>query len=397
MLARSARAQVKMATRLYPVRIHLYHKLPTPYNDMLFRALDADCRADLNVYHLWRRRDNRPWTVELATGYQNHYLETRVLGVDFSLLKIAISERNSFFLVGDWAHVSSIVILVSRILLGAPVSLWTDTPQQNLWRAWPKKLLRQFFLNWLLPRVDVIFGTGEPALSVLQDMGVATEKLVNLPCFVDLDLPERAQSNVLVTEKSQGYRNRVGCSSSGIIFMIAGTCVHYKGQDVALKAFAQMMKKCDLEAGLLIVGDGPTRGELEELADGLGISDRVAFLGWLDPEDMDAAYAACDVVVNSSRRDAFPLVILEGMNWGKVVIGSDICGSVQDRIVNGKNGFAFQSENIAALSDVMTMVAADPQLRQKVGQEARVTAELWPVQIGVEKIIETAQQVLKTE
>jgi hypothetical protein len=107
----------------------------------------------------------------LATGYPNHYLKTR-LGVDWSLLRRAFVERQSFFLVGDWGHVASVAVLLARILRRAPVSIWVDTPQEQLPRPWLKKVLRHAFLSWLLPRTDDVFGMGQPAMDVLVGMGV---------------------------------------------------------------------------------------------------------------------------------------------------------------------------------------------------------------------------------
>lgn len=380
------------------LHIHLYHKLPTPYNDMLFRALDADSRVELDVYHLWKSRGNRPWTVKLATGYRNHYLDTKILGIDFTLLKKAITEHDSFFLIGDWAHVSSIVVLIARILTKSPVAIWADTPQEHLPRPWYKKAPRKLFLSWLLPRMNIVFGTGNPGTRTLKEMGVPETKVADLPCFVDLDLPAICKRNQEMIEKSQKLRDLVGCSDDGVIFLMSGMCTYKKGHDIGIKAFAQLLdQNKDDDIGLLIAGDGAQRQELEVLAKKLGVYENIAFLGWLNPDDMSAAYLASDVVVHPSRWDQFPLVILEGMSWGKVVIGSNACGSVQDRIVSGENGYSFPNEDIQALIEKMAKVVHSAELRQLIGSNARATAELWPVQTGVETIIQTAQQIIESK
>ena len=70
------RTEARAARRLY-----ILHKLPTPYNDDFFRALDADGDIQLQVYHLWEGSDRRPWKSQLATGYPNHFMRPRA-GVD---------------------------------------------------------------------------------------------------------------------------------------------------------------------------------------------------------------------------------------------------------------------------------------------------------------------------
>lgn len=380
------------------VRIYLYHKLPTPYNDLLFRSLHNDERVTLKVYHLWRRRSNRPWTIELATGYSNRYLDAGLFGIDWQFLKLGLRERDSLFLIGDWAWPSSIVVLIARAILNFPVTIWADTPQEHLPRPWYKRIPRRLFLSWLLPKMDVVFGTGRPGTNALQKMGVPEGKIVNLPCFVSLDQPAKCERNHRLLDKSRRFRELAGCSEEGVIFLMSGMCTHKKGQDIGIKAFRQLLDQIEnQDVGLLVAGDGPRKEELEALARHLGVSDKIVFLGWLDPEDMDAAYFACDVVVHPSRWDPFPLVILEGMSWGKVVIGSDVCGSVQDRIASGENGYAFPSEDVTALSNFMVQSATDSRLRHRIGTDARATAERWPVERGVDTIVRMAQRVLRSK
>jgi glycosyltransferase involved in cell wall biosynthesis len=374
------------------IKIHLFHKLPTPYNDMLFRALHLHPEVDLLVHHLWRNRWNRPWTVELATGYPNHYLKTW-LGVDWSLLWKALTERESFFLVGDWAHAASIVILATRILMKAPVSIWADTPQEQLPRPWLKRNLRRAFLDQLLPKMDVVFGTGQPALKALANMGISQNRLVNLPCFVDLQFPNKLFEDNAILEERQDLRQRVGCSEKNILLLMAGTCSYKKGYDIGIRAFANCWHDFK-NIRMIIAGEGPKRQELENLAVSLGVAEQITFLGWLNPHEMNVAYAACDIVLHTARWDPFPLVILEGMSWGKVVIGSDVCGSVQDRIIHGRNGFVFPSEDVEALITLIKDVVSSPEQMHSIGLEARRTAEQWPVERGVETIVQTARKVL---
>lgn len=376
------------------IRIHLLHKLPTPYNDFLFQKLHEHPDVLLQVHHLWRHRSNRPWTVDLATGYPNRYMDTRYLGIDWRLLKLALQEKTGFFIIGDWAHLAAIAILLIRILIRAPVAIWADTPQEHIYRPWYKRIPRRWFLNWLLPRVDIVFGTGKPGVSTLIQMGVPADRAVNLPCYVDLDIPQKTQKSHDFPSNVIDLRRRTGGNEPKVVFLISGTCAFYKGVDIAIKAFSICLRDAKVPVGLMIAGAGPELSNLERLAVTLGIRDRAAFLGWLNPDEMNYAYAACDVLVHPARRDSFPLVVLEAMSWGKVVIGSDVCGSVQDRVVDGVNGFVFPSEDVEFLANIMIQVAEDDALRQRIGLEARRTAEAWPVEKGVETIIQTARTVL---
>jgi glycosyltransferase involved in cell wall biosynthesis len=377
-----------------PMRIHLYHKSPTPYNDLLFTALSADPGVTLQVYHLWRGLSTRPWTVNLASGYPNRYLDTRTMGVDRALLRTAIVDRGSFFLVADWAHPSSVAPLVARVLLHAPVAIWADTPQEHLPRPWYKRLPRRAYLDWLLPRLDVVFATGKPGMAGIEAMGVSPERIVDLPYFVDPQLPVQLARDSAFCAMPEEYRARLGCVSESVVCLLAGQLTYKKGPEIAIQAFAEAQQHTAAPMGLLIAGDGPRRQELETLTTELGVAERTAFLGWLDPTEMQAAHAASDVLLHSARWEPYGLVVLESMSWGKVVIGSDVTGAVQDRVVHGTNGFVFPSEDVPALAELLRQVAGDRALREKIGAAARATAAAWPVSRGVTTIVQTARAVL---
>jgi glycosyltransferase involved in cell wall biosynthesis len=109
---------------------------------------------------------------------------------------------------------------------------------------------------------------------------------------------------------------------------------------------------------------------------------------------VEAVYLASEVILHPARIDPFPVVILDAMNWSRVVIGSDVCGNVEDRIIHGVNGFAFPAEDVAALAGIMLDLAHHPEKLPEIGAQARKTAEAWPVQRGVAIVLEQAAKIL---
>ena len=112
-----------------------------------------------------------------------------IWGIDWRLLKTAWCDVDSFFIVGDWAHLPTVAVILARYLRRAPVALWVDTPVEDVKRPVLKQWLRRRFLKWLLPKPDIIFGTGRKAKRVLLEMGARAEQFVDLPFLVDLDRP----------------------------------------------------------------------------------------------------------------------------------------------------------------------------------------------------------------
>jgi len=376
-----------------PLRIHQIHKLPAPYSDYFFQALEDNPNIDFQVYYLWRGSWQRPWKSELGRGYHNTFMEP-IAGIDWPLLKTAWRDVDSLFIVGDWAHLPTVAVILARCLRRAPVALWVDTPVEDVPRPVLKQWLRRRFLQWLLPKPDIIFGTGRKARRVLLEMGARAEQFVDLPFLVDLDRPALAAQEAQIRHQAQKLRDTVHCGPEGVVFSILGRLAAIKGNDIGLQAFARCRQQAPRPVGLLIAGEGPERHNLEALAHRLGLGTAVSFLGWQEPTGVEAVYLASDVILHPARVDPFPVVILDAMNWSRVVIGSDVCGNVEDRIIPGVNGFSFPAEDVDELARIMLDLVQHPSRLPEIGAQARKTAAAWPVERGVAVVVEQAAKMV---
>ncbi|WP_408871534.1 glycosyltransferase, partial [Craurococcus roseus] len=103
-----------------------------------------------------------------------------------------------------------------------------------------------------------------------------------------------------------------------------------KGFDVLLRALALLR-----DAHLFLAGEGPERAALEALARGLGVADRVAFLGWR--EDTGALLAACGVFVCPSRHEPLGNVVLEAWSAARPVVAAAAQGP-REVVRDGETG-----------------------------------------------------------
>ncbi|MDZ7809374.1 MAG: glycosyltransferase [Arhodomonas sp.] len=117
------------------------------------------------------------------------------------------------------------------------------------------------------------------------------------------------------------------------LLLAVGRLWEQKDYSNLLRAFARLAGD-GRPPRLAIVGDGPLRAELEGLADSLGVTDRVRFLGIR--HDVPALMAACDLFVLSSAWEGFGLVVAEAMACERPVVATD-CGGVRE--VVGDAGF----------------------------------------------------------
>lgn len=143
-----------------------------------------------------------------------------------------------------------------------------------------------------------------------------------------------------------------------------------KGVDVLIRAFALP----ELSGGhLVICGDGGQRKELEALAVQEGIADRVQFVGMRD--DVHVIVSSAAIVIHPAVwGEAFGLTIAEAMAAGRPVVGSNV-GAVPELIEDGVTGLLIPPSDVSALATAIARLLANPALRDRMGQQARVRVE----------------------
>ncbi|MEZ4725803.1 MAG: glycosyltransferase [Caldilineaceae bacterium] len=166
------------------------------------------------------------------------------------------------------------------------------------------------------------------------------------------------------------------------IILCVGRMVYKKGFDALICALAEPALR-DQEVVAVMVGEGDQKAEWQALAQQLGVADRLRWVGNVPKDQIGVYYNACDVLVNPAVRkpvDGLNVCVLDAMSCGKPVVGSTVAGNPL-AIVDGETGFLTPEGDPAALAAALAKLAADPNLRQAMGQAARqrIEAELgWP-------------------
>lgn len=154
---------------------------------------------------------------------------------------------------------------------------------------------------------------------------------------------------------------------SSVKVFFTGRLVYYKGADVLLKAFTKV-KGCEL----FLAGIGELEAQLKDFAKGHGLEEKVHFLGFLPDEQLKQAYADCDIFVLPSvaKSEAFGIVQLEAMIYGKPVINTSLPSGVPYVSIDGETGITVPPCNTDALADAINRLAEDAQLREDYGKNA---------------------------
>lgn len=150
--------------------------------------------------------------------------------------------------------------------------------------------------------------------------------------------------------------------------VFAGRVVAPKGIDVLIRAAA------DVDAELVICGDGWRLGRARELAARSGIADRVRFTGWLDPRQLAVEIAEASVVaIPSIWPEPFGLGGIEAFEAGRPVVAS-LTGGIGDWLEHGVNGLAVRPGDARELAAALNELLADPERQREMGEAGRTMA-----------------------
>jgi rhamnosyl/mannosyltransferase len=162
--------------------------------------------------------------------------------------------------------------------------------------------------------------------------------------------------------------------------LFVGRLVEYKGVDVLLRAVAGLDG-----VRAILVGDGPRRDSLKELASDLGLAGRVMFEGEVSDERMSELYAMCDLFVLPSvtRAEAFGVVQLEAMAAGKAVVSTAVPTGVPWVNQHERTGLIVPPGEVPALRAAIQRLLGDRALRERMGREgrARVARDFTPARM----------------
>jgi glycosyltransferase involved in cell wall biosynthesis len=171
------------------------------------------------------------------------------------------------------------------------------------------------FPGYRLPRRMILWAAHQAAgiitvCNALRDemisLGVDPARVVSLRNGVDLQL----------------FRPTERAPDQPFTLVTVGHLVPVKAQELIVGALPLLPG-----VRLVVAGDGPNRGMLEELARTLGVSDRVTFLGAVPQAQLRAHYGAADAMVLASSREGWANVLLESMACGTPVVASRVWGT----------------------------------------------------------------------
>lgn len=262
----------------------------------------------------------------------------------------------------DLLHTNVSVILASGLaakMTGCPHVLHVREFYDEFKRAWP---LYRRYLCWSSDRIICV------SQAVALQFGRAPKVSVLHNGFPSAEFPPAS------AERVEAFRSALGVSRETMLVGLPGRVkLLRKGQETFMEACATIASKhpaaCFVIIGSPFPGNEHHLEQLKVMATRLHLSDRVTFFG--ECLDMQAAYAALDVVVMASGQpEPFGGTVIEAMAMGRVVIGTNI-GGTPEQIVDGATGLLVPPNDPGAMAMAMDRLLRDTGERNRMGLAGR--------------------------
>jgi len=239
---------------------------------------------------------------------------------------------------------------------GAVVVTWhSDIVRQKKFLPFYRPFLLRF-----LNLCDAILPTSERYARTSPFLTLHLDKCHPVPLGIDV-------SRFSPTEKIKQKAGELRARFSDRIVLFVGLLRYYKG----LKFLIDAMQ--NLDAALIIVGEGPLRAELESYCREKQSKGKVFFAGAVDEEVLPAYYHSCDVFCLPSiyRSEAFGVSQLEAMACGKPVVSTALDTGVPHVNLDGRTGLIVPPMDSAALAEALRSLLSDKVLAARLGNAGR--------------------------
>ncbi len=170
-----------------------------------------------------------------------------------------------------------------------------------------------------------------------------------------------------------------------------------KGIDILIIAFASLLKNPEFaDCRVVIVGGGKQMQFLKDLAQKEGVDHAVDFRGPEPPAALGRYYRECDIFCLPSWSEAFGIVYLEAMSYGKPVLG--VAGEgISELIVDGQNGMLLKPRDPVDCARALTTLLRSEELRCRMGAAGQAIANGLPWSKAARETIELYEEVLRVK
>jgi glycosyltransferase involved in cell wall biosynthesis len=295
-----------------PPRVLWLTNLPAPYRFPIWERMAES--FDLKVAFLLGKKNWRNWSVPDGQTWRHEFLSLKSINLKEYDIIPSIRGVNKLLrnidvlILGGWETPFYIrAMLIAKRKKIRVIQFYESTvDSQRMNNAIIHKIRSRIFF-----KADFIITIGPASTKAVEAMGINSEKIITL------FNPANVSWFHLFASK---HRSR---ETLGHRYIYVGQLIERKNVATILRSYAAVRNDADT---LTIAGDGPLAYDLINLAQTLGITESVTFVGHQNPEELAKLYAASNTLILASTNEVWGLVVNEALASGLHVIVSDKCG-----------------------------------------------------------------------
>lgn len=275
----------------------------------------------------------------------------------------AVARARHYDIVDAWLYPVDVMAVLARPLTRTPVVITGRYNLRDFHR--PMTPLEQRINTLANRRVDAVVANSEAvAADTLRHEQIDPAKLRVIRNGVEtIDSPP--------AEAVASQRRALGVADDEVLIGCVANYQPVKRHDLLVDAFACLHRE-GLKVRLLLVGEGPLRGELQRRIDGYGLEGYAQLYGSVtDPRPL---YSVFDLVVQSSRSEGLPNALLEAAAAARPIVATAAGGS-EEIVIDGETGLLVPINDADALAAAIRRAVMDPALREQLGLAARRRAD----------------------
>ena len=377
------------------IRVAFVSPEPTPYRAPLLDLVAQRPELDLTVIYAARSVLSRPWAVEPA--HRAVFLRgVRLLGVrpllrhDYPVTPGVFGElrraRPDVVVVSGWSTFASQAAVAWCRARRVPYVLLVESHDAGPRAGW-RRAVKGAIVPAIVRRATSVLVVGSLARESVVARGADPARV---RVFANtIDVGAFAGRAAELSPRRRELRASLGLDEEDVAVLTVARLAPEKGHDVLLRAIAAAG---DPRLRPVLVGEGPARPSLEEVARSLGT--RAFFTGNRPWADVLEAYVAADVFALLSWFEPWAVVVNEAAACGLPLVLSDRVGAAHDLLHDGANGALVRAGDTDGAAGALGELAASPERRAAQGARSRELVAAWGYEPSVENLVAAVREAV---
>jgi glycosyltransferase involved in cell wall biosynthesis len=359
-------------------RVTVVSPEPTPYRSPLFDRIGREPGIELTVIYAARSVASRTWSV--VPRHEHVFLRglrvpgaRRLLRHDYpvtpGIARALRRSRPDMLVVSGWSSYASQAAIAWARARRVPYLLLVESHDLGPRASWRRRVKRAVVPNLLRHAASVLV-VGSAARESVVASGVSPERVRIFANTIDVPVWSDRARRLQSEERDDDE----------VVVLSAARLVPEKGLDLLVRAVA---RSGDERLRLVLAGAGPEAERLARLAEELHVRLRID--GDLAEDELARAYAGADVFALLSRHEPWGVVVNEAAASGLPLVLSDTVGAAHDLLRDGENGYLVAAGDVEKTAAALKRLAADPDLRRRLGERSRELVGGWGYEPSVER------------